>query len=71
MRVLVVEDEAQIRDLVTAGLVQHHLTVTGAATVAEALGALDGEGDGFDVVILDPAKMTRDREQIIPALKVA
>lgn len=26
-------------------------------------------GDEFDVVILDPAKMTRDREQIIPALK--
>ena len=24
---------------------------------------------GFDVVILDPAKMTRDREQVIPALK--
>ena len=23
----------------------------------------------FDVVILDPAKMTRDREQVIPALK--
>ena len=23
----------------------------------------------FDVVVLDPAKMTRDREQIIPALK--
>ncbi|GHA87253.1 oxidoreductase [Lysobacter bugurensis] len=26
-------------------------------------------GDLFDVVILDPAKMTRDREQVIPALK--
>ena len=26
-------------------------------------------GDLYDVVILDPAKMTRDREQIIPALK--
>ncbi|MEO6264563.1 MAG: class I SAM-dependent rRNA methyltransferase [Luteimonas sp.] len=26
-------------------------------------------GDRFDVVILDPAKMTRDREQVIPALK--
>jgi len=26
-------------------------------------------GDQFDVVILDPAKMTRDREQVIPALK--
>jgi 23S rRNA (cytosine1962-C5)-methyltransferase len=26
-------------------------------------------GERFDVVILDPAKMTRDREQIIPALK--
>jgi len=26
-------------------------------------------GDFFDVVILDPAKMTRDREQVIPALK--
>ncbi len=26
-------------------------------------------GDEYDVVILDPAKMTRDREQIIPALK--
>lgn len=25
--------------------------------------------DAFDVVILDPAKMTRDREQVIPALK--
>lgn len=25
--------------------------------------------DKFDVVILDPAKMTRDREQVIPALK--
>jgi 23S rRNA (cytosine1962-C5)-methyltransferase len=23
----------------------------------------------FDVVVLDPAKMTRDREQVIPALK--
>ncbi len=26
-------------------------------------------GEGFDAVILDPAKMTRDREQVIPALK--
>src|SRR5688500_10852987 len=27
------------------------------------------QGERFDVVILDPAKMTRDREQVIPALK--
>ena len=26
-------------------------------------------GEAFDVVILDPAKMTRDRDQVIPALK--
>jgi 23S rRNA (cytosine1962-C5)-methyltransferase len=26
-------------------------------------------GEQFDVVILDPAKMTRDRDQVIPALK--
>ncbi len=26
-------------------------------------------GEKYDVVILDPAKMTRDREQVIPALK--
>lgn len=26
-------------------------------------------GERFDVVILDPAKMTRDREQVIPAVK--
>ncbi|WP_058836087.1 class I SAM-dependent rRNA methyltransferase [Luteimonas abyssi] len=26
-------------------------------------------GDAYDVVVLDPAKMTRDREQVIPALK--
>jgi 23S rRNA (cytosine1962-C5)-methyltransferase len=26
-------------------------------------------GETYDVVILDPAKMTRDREQVIPALK--
>jgi len=29
----------------------------------------DGKRDPYDVVILDPAKMTRDREQVIPALK--
>ena len=32
----------------------------------------DGAGDvarQFDVVVLDPARMTRDREQVIPALK--
>jgi 23S rRNA (cytosine1962-C5)-methyltransferase len=28
-----------------------------------------GNGDQYDVVVLDPAKMTRDREQVIPALK--
>ena len=28
-----------------------------------------GNGERYDVVILDPAKMTRDREQVIPALK--
>ncbi|MCW5581354.1 MAG: class I SAM-dependent rRNA methyltransferase [Luteimonas sp.] len=28
-----------------------------------------GNGERFDVVILDPAKMTRDREQVINALK--
>ncbi|HBK55935.1 MAG TPA: RlmI/RlmK family 23S rRNA methyltransferase [Xanthomonadales bacterium] len=28
-----------------------------------------GNGERFDVVILDPAKLTRDREQVIPALK--
>jgi 23S rRNA (cytosine1962-C5)-methyltransferase len=26
-------------------------------------------GESFDVVVLDPAKMTRDRDQVIPALK--
>ena len=26
-------------------------------------------GDAWDVVVLDPAKMTRDRNQVIPALK--
>ncbi|NUS38509.1 MAG: class I SAM-dependent rRNA methyltransferase [Lysobacter sp.] len=26
-------------------------------------------GESYDVVVLDPAKMTRDREQVIPALK--
>ncbi len=26
-------------------------------------------GDRYDVVVLDPAKMTRDRDQVIPALK--
>jgi 23S rRNA (cytosine1962-C5)-methyltransferase len=26
-------------------------------------------GERFDVVVLDPAKLTRDREQVIPALK--
>jgi len=26
-------------------------------------------GDAYDVVVLDPAKLTRDREQVIPALK--
>ena len=26
-------------------------------------------GEQYDVVILDPAKMTRDRDQVIPALK--
>ena len=26
-------------------------------------------GEQFDVVVLDPAKLTRDREQVIPALK--
>jgi 23S rRNA (cytosine1962-C5)-methyltransferase len=26
-------------------------------------------GDSYDVVVLDPAKLTRDREQVIPALK--
>ncbi|HET9482699.1 MAG TPA: class I SAM-dependent rRNA methyltransferase [Xanthomonadales bacterium] len=28
-----------------------------------------GRREPFDVVVLDPAKMTRDREQVIPALK--
>ncbi|HET6545941.1 MAG TPA: class I SAM-dependent rRNA methyltransferase [Rhodanobacteraceae bacterium] len=28
-----------------------------------------GNREPFDVVVLDPAKMTRDREQVIPALK--
>ncbi len=28
-----------------------------------------GNGERFDVVILDPAKMTRDRDSVIPALK--
>jgi 23S rRNA (cytosine1962-C5)-methyltransferase len=28
-----------------------------------------GKAEKFDVVVLDPAKMTRDREQVIPALK--
>ena len=28
-----------------------------------------GRRQSFDVVVLDPAKMTRDREQVIPALK--
>src|SRR5690606_20868470 len=26
-------------------------------------------GEQYDVVVLDPAKMTRDRDQVIPALK--
>ena len=33
------------------------------------LGDASNNKEQFDVVILDPAKMTRDREQVIPALK--
>ncbi len=31
--------------------------------------AINPKTEKFDVVVLDPAKMTRDREQVIPALK--
>lgn len=51
MMVLVVEDDVQIRTLVRDGLEQHDITVTEAATVAEANQAF--EGVVFDVIILD------------------
>jgi PAS domain S-box-containing protein len=51
MRVLVVEDEVQIRNLVRSGLDHHHIAVEEAGSVAEADEAL--ECPAFDVVILD------------------
>lgn len=51
MRVLVVEDEPQIRQLVRVGLEQHQLSVDEASTVAEACAAVDAVE--YDVVILD------------------
>ena len=51
MKVLIVEDEAQVRTLVRLGLEQHDIEVTEAATVAEALEAVDEAM--FDVIILD------------------
>ena len=51
MKVLIVEDEVQIRTLVRLGLEQHDITVSEASTVAEALRAVDDTV--FDVIILD------------------
>jgi PAS domain S-box-containing protein len=51
MMVLVVEDDAQVRSLVRDGLEEHGITVTEAATVAEAHEAFDHAV--FDVIILD------------------
>lgn len=51
MKVLIVEDDAQICTLVRDGLEQHDITVTEAGTVAEAHRAFDRAA--FDVIILD------------------
>jgi signal transduction histidine kinase/ActR/RegA family two-component response regulator len=51
MRVLVVDDDGETLELVSALLAQHGATVTIAPSAAEALRAL--EGDGVDVLVAD------------------
>ncbi|MGH7313914.1 MAG: ATP-binding protein [Candidatus Rokuibacteriota bacterium] len=63
IRVLVVDDEADARDLMSAVLVQCGAKVTAAATVAQALGAL--EQAPFDVLVSDIAMPDVDGYELI------
>ena len=67
MRVLIVEDDASLAEVVRRGVVAEGFVADVEHNGLDGLWAAT-ERD-YDVVILDPAKMTRDREQVIPALK--
>jgi DNA-binding response OmpR family regulator len=52
MRVLLIEDDEVVRDLIAEGLLDHGLDVSGLAFAEDAL-VLLGSGEPFDVLVTD------------------
>ncbi|MBU6401367.1 MAG: response regulator [Verrucomicrobia bacterium] len=68
-RILVVDDEAPIRDLLQALFMRHGYGVSGAATAGEALRALDESG--FDLLVLDIALEDADGLELLTSIRQA
>ena len=60
LHILLVEDEADSRDLLAHVLEQCGARVVAAASAQQALDSLDGDGDGFDALVSDIAMPGRD-----------
>jgi DNA-binding response OmpR family regulator len=69
-RVLVVEDDHQLRDLVARGLREHGLTVVTASDGAGALSAVQRDpAQAFDAVVLDIGLPDSDGRDVCQALR--
>ncbi|WP_207500429.1 response regulator transcription factor [Klenkia soli] len=72
-RVLVVEDDHGLRDVLARGLREHDFTVVTARDGAGALGAVRGaggdDGEGFDAVVLDIGLPDSDGRDVCQALR--
>jgi len=71
-RVLVVEDDHGLRDVLARGLREHDVTVVTARDGAGALGAVGADGPGaFDAVVLDIGLPDSDGRDVCQALRAA
>ncbi|SDG50392.1 two-component system, OmpR family, response regulator MprA [Klenkia brasiliensis] len=71
-RVLVVEDDHGLRDVLARGLREHDVVVVTARDGAGALGAVRGAGpDAFDAVVLDIGLPDSDGRDVCQALRAA
>src|SRR4051812_43786288 len=69
-RLLVVEDDHQLRDLVARGLREHGMTVVTASDGAGALAAvLGGDGQAFHAVVLDIGLPDSDGRDVCQAMR--
>ncbi len=68
-RILVVDDELQVREMLSLYLAKHGYEIVGAGNSAETLQAI-GEGE-FDVVVLDIGLADEDGLKLLESIKAS